>query len=58
VVVNTLLVVGKEKIQAEITSSIELSQKYIDTIMRKSIRKIASESNDNKHDETIATLCE
>jgi hypothetical protein len=50
--------IGKEKIQAEITSSIELSQKYIDTIMRKSIRKIASESNDNKHDETIATLCE
>jgi hypothetical protein len=49
--------IGKEKIQAEITSSIESSQKYIDIIMRKSIRKIASESNDD-HDGTITMLCE
>jgi hypothetical protein len=49
--------IGKEKIQAEVTSSIESSQKYIDIIMRKCITKIASESNDD-HDETIATLCE
>jgi hypothetical protein len=49
--------IGKEKIQSEITSSFELSKKYIDVIMRKSITKIASESNDD-HDDTIATLSE
>lgn len=49
--------IGKEKIQSEITSSFEASQKYIDVIMRKSITKIASESNDD-HDDTIATLSE
>jgi hypothetical protein len=49
--------IGKEKIQSEITSSFESSQKYIDVIMRKSITKIASESNDD-HDYTIATLSE
>ncbi|HEY6884868.1 MAG TPA: hypothetical protein VI278_12625 [Nitrososphaeraceae archaeon] len=49
--------IGKEKIQSEITSSFEASQKYIDVIMRKSVTKIASESNDD-HDDTIATLSE
>ena len=49
--------IGKEKIQSEISSSIESSQKHIDAIMRKSITRIASESNDD-HDDTIATLCE
>jgi hypothetical protein len=38
--------IGKEKIQSDITSSIESSQKYIDIIMGKSITNIASESND------------
>jgi hypothetical protein len=50
--------IGKEKIQSEITSSIGSSQKYIDVIIRKSIRKIASESNDDYYDDAIATLCE
>lgn len=50
--------IGKEKIQSEINSSIESSQKYIDVIMSKSITKIASESNDDYYDYTIATLCE
>jgi hypothetical protein len=38
--------IGKEKIQADITSSIESSQKYIDIIMGKSITNISSESNE------------
>jgi hypothetical protein len=52
--------IGKKKIQAEVALSIELSQKYIDIIMRKSIRKIvvASKSNVDYGDETIAMLCE
>ena len=50
--------IGKEKIQTEITSSIESSQKYTDIIMRKSIANIASESSNDYYDATIATLCE
>jgi hypothetical protein len=49
--------IGKEKIQAEITSSIELSQKYIDIITMNCIRKLSFESNDD-YDATIALLCE
>ena len=55
---STIEEIGKEKIQSEITSSIESSQKYIDVIMSKSITKIGSESNDDYYDDTIATLCE
>ena len=57
--------IGKEKIQAEVALSIESSQKYIDVIMRKSIRKIVVSSKStvdygggDDHDETIAALCE
>jgi hypothetical protein len=49
--------IGKEKIQADITSSIESSQKYIDIIMRNCIKKLSSESNDD-YDATIAILWE
>ena len=49
--------IGKEKIQSDITSSIESSQKYIDIIMGKSITNISSESNDGC-DEAIAILSE
>jgi hypothetical protein len=49
--------IGKEKIQAEITSSIELSQKYIDIITRNCITKLSFESNDD-YDATIALLCD
>ncbi|MGC2425849.1 MAG: hypothetical protein WA421_02340 [Nitrososphaeraceae archaeon] len=49
--------IGKEKIQADITSSIESSQKYIDIIIRNCIKKLSSESNDD-YDATIAILCE
>jgi hypothetical protein len=53
--------IGKEKIQADITSSIELSQPYIDKIMSKCIARLAYESSDNDNDDidpAIGTLCE
>src|SRR5215213_1318120 len=53
--------IGKEKIQAKINSSIESSQKYIDKIMSKCIRKLTYESNDDDDDDfnkAIVTLCE
>jgi hypothetical protein len=54
--------IGKEKIQAQINSNIESSQKYIDKIMSECIRKLTYESNDYNDDDdyniTIATLCE
>jgi len=53
--------IGKEKIQAGIASSIELSQQYTDKIMRKCIARLAYESNDNHNDDidlAIGTLCE
>jgi hypothetical protein len=48
--------IGKEKIQVNINSSIESSQKYIDKIMSECITKLTYESDDNN--KTIATLCE
>ena len=48
--------IGKEKIQAMITSNIESSQQYIDIIMNGCIKTLSYESNDD--DITIATLCE
>jgi hypothetical protein len=58
--------IGKEKIQADVALNIESSQKYIDIIMRKSIRKIVVSSkstvdysdDDDHDDEIIAALCE
>jgi hypothetical protein len=48
--------IGKEKIQAMITSNVELSQQYINIIMNECITKLSYESNDD--DITIVTLCE
>jgi hypothetical protein len=48
--------IGKEKIQAKITSKIESSQHYIHKIMNECITKLTYESSDD--DITIATLCE
>ena len=48
--------IGKEKIQAKITSNIESSQQYIHKIMNECITKLTYESSDD--DITIATLCE
>jgi hypothetical protein len=53
--------IGKEKIKADIASSIELSQQYIDKIMSKCIARLAYESSDNDNDDidpAIGTLCE
>jgi hypothetical protein len=50
--------IGKEKIQVNINSSIESSQKYIDKIMSKCITKLTYESNDDDDNKTVATLCE
>jgi hypothetical protein len=47
--------IGKEKIQTDITSNIKLTKKYIDVIVKKCIRNLGSEAND---DETVGTLCE
>lgn len=56
VVYSEIEKIGKEKIQAKITSNIESSQQYIDIIMNECITKLSYESNDE--DLTIATLCE
>jgi hypothetical protein len=51
--------IGKEKIQTDIASSIELSQPYIAKIMSKCIARLAYESSDNDDiDPAIGTLCE
>jgi hypothetical protein len=49
--------IGKEKIQADITSNIESSQKYMHTIMMKCITKLDSKLNAD-YDGTIATVSE
>jgi hypothetical protein len=46
--------IGKEKIRTEMTSDIQLSRKYIELIMSKSIAKIDSELNDD--DNFYATI--
>src|ERR671921_67121 len=56
IVYSEIKKIGKEKIQAMITSNIESSQQYIDIIMNGCIKTLSYESNDD--DITIATLCE
>ena len=48
--------IGKEKIQAEITSNIKLSRKYIELIMSKSIAKLDSEFGDDINNYFYATI--
>jgi hypothetical protein len=43
--------IGREKIQTDITSDIELSRKYIELIMSKCIAKLDFESNDDDNDD-------
>ena len=43
--------IGREKIQTDITSDIELSRKYIELIMSKCIAKLDSELNDDDNDD-------
>jgi hypothetical protein len=56
---STIECIGKEKIRSDVTSNIELSQKYIDIIMCECISKLAQiDSNANNNEEIIATLSE
>ncbi len=49
--------IGREKIQTDITSDIELSRKYIELIMSKCIAKLDSELNDDdNYDHFYATI--
>jgi hypothetical protein len=43
--------IGREKIQTDITSDIELSRKYIELIMSKCIAELDFESNDDDNDD-------
>ena len=49
---------GKKNIQVNINSSIEASQKYIDTIIDACMRRLKDESTDCDLDIKIAILCE
>ena len=49
---------GKKNIHVNIISSIEASQKYIDTIIDACMRRLKYESTDRDLDITIAILCE
>jgi hypothetical protein len=55
---SSIYEIGKEKIQTDVTSDINLSQKYIDIIMEKSTKRIVSNSKQDYYDLTIPTLCE
>jgi len=50
--------IGKQKIQKDITSSIQFSQKYIDLIMNKCIGRLVSSELNSDHDRVIGTLSE
>lgn len=50
--------IGKQKIQKDITSSIQSSQKYIDLIMDKCIVRLISAKLSSDHDRIIGTLSE
>lgn len=48
--------IGRKKIQTGVTSDIELSRKYIELIMSKSMAKLNFESNHGNHDHFYATI--
>ena len=50
--------IGKQKIQKDITSSIQSSQKYIDLLMNKCIGRLVSSELSSDHDRVIGTLSE
>ena len=50
--------IGKQKIQKDITSSIQSSQKYIDLLMNKCIGNLISAELSSDHDRVIGTLSE
>ena len=48
--------IGKQKIQKDITSSIQSSQKYIDLLMNKCIGRLMPSELSSDHDRVIGTL--
>ena len=50
--------IGEQKIQKDITSSIQSSQKYIDLLMNKCIGNLISAKRSSDHDRVIGTLSE
>ena len=50
--------IGEQKIQKDITSSIQSSQKYIDLLMNKCIGNLISTERSSDHDRVIGTLSE
>jgi hypothetical protein len=50
--------IGKQKIQKDITSSIQSSQKYIDLLMNKCIGRLIPSELSSDHDRVIGTLSE
>jgi hypothetical protein len=50
--------VGKETIQADISSNVDSSQKYIDIIINQCITRLAAELYSEESDIITATLCE
>ena len=55
---STIESIGKERIRIDITTNINLSEKYIDLIMAGCITKINVNSSISNSDETIAVLSE
>jgi hypothetical protein len=55
---KTIEEIGKETIQADISSNINSSQRYIDIIMSQCITRLTSELDGNVSDIITVTLCE
>ena len=55
---STIESIGKERIRIDITSNIDLSEKYIEFIMAECVTKININSSISYNDETIAVLSE
>ncbi|MDQ4012984.1 MAG: hypothetical protein M3146_04575 [Thermoproteota archaeon] len=55
---KTIEEIGKEIIQADISSNIDSSKRYIDTILSQCLRRLTSELDDDVSDIITVTLCE
>ena len=55
---STIESIGKERIRTDVTSNINLSEKYIEFIMAECVTKININSSISYNDETIAVLSE
>jgi hypothetical protein len=55
---KTIEDIGKENIQADISSNIDSSKRYIDTILSQCLRRLTSELDGDVSDIITVTLCE